>query len=312
MQIVVATDGGTESGIATAVADKLPIPRSAEFAVAMVIPTLTPMPTLQFAPDALADAQFYAADAHEKNQANAHDAVGKVVTQLESAGHTALPQILEGNPAETLLELIEKRNADLVLTGVNVDSNFVALFLGSVSRKLVLYSKASVLIGRHFQNVSPEDTIAKLKEKNALDIVIGTDGSNGANLAIESLEKLPRKVFGTLTMVAIDDTPFAEFGEDPVSGTSNKASSEKFMHERASQALDRVKHTAERAEIVTGFGRPSKELGRIAQERSADVIFLGANRHGALERLVLGSCAYETATHAHTPVLIFRNVLGFE
>jgi nucleotide-binding universal stress UspA family protein len=49
-------------------------------------------------------------------------------------------QIVDGNPADRILELVEAGNVDLVVTGARGLSDLKALVVGSVSHKLVQLS----------------------------------------------------------------------------------------------------------------------------------------------------------------------------
>jgi nucleotide-binding universal stress UspA family protein len=59
-------------------------------------------------------------------------------------------------------------------------------------------------------------------------------------------------------------------------------------------------------EVLTSEGHPGKEIIRLAKERAADLIVLGAEGHSVVERMLLGSVSDFVATHADCSVLVVR------
>lgn len=70
----------------------------------------------------------------------------KQANELRAAGFNVKPVILEGPPADTLLEYATKVGADLIAVGSRGLSTFKSMLLGSVSAKLVHESKIPVLV----------------------------------------------------------------------------------------------------------------------------------------------------------------------
>jgi nucleotide-binding universal stress UspA family protein len=56
------------------------------------------------------------------------------------------PIVLEGNPAERLLELIERERPSIVVVGKAMKNFFDRLFVGSVSEKILAHANCSVLV----------------------------------------------------------------------------------------------------------------------------------------------------------------------
>jgi nucleotide-binding universal stress UspA family protein len=59
---------------------------------------------------------------------------------------SAPPIVLEGNPAERLLELIERERPSIVVVGKAMKNFFDRLFIGSVSEKILAHANCSVLV----------------------------------------------------------------------------------------------------------------------------------------------------------------------
>lgn len=61
---------------------------------------------------------------------------------------TSKSVILEGHPAEEIINYATKVNADLIVCGTRGHGGFSALLLGSIAHKLVTYSPIPVLVAK--------------------------------------------------------------------------------------------------------------------------------------------------------------------
>ncbi len=306
MNIVLGSDGSIEADIASAILKKLPIPKDGRFTVAMA--TAPPATIgMALAPEHSVDAYEVAADAWKIQRQIAEQTVANLSTRLNEAGLTAAPRVLEGEAGAELLTLAKDIQAEVVAIGSGANNRLTAFLLGSVSRKLLLYSDSSILIGRRMEAADHEGTYARLRRKEKLDVLIAYDGTPGAELAIQSLSRLKRPVFGKITVLTINDRipPFGLEGAEAEEATCD-------LVKIASGARDRIAVASDTVEIAVGHGIPSQVIASKAKELDVDIIVMGANRHGIMERLIIGSCSYETMLAAPCSVLILRQSLPFE
>ena len=310
MRILLATDGSIEAELAEAVVEKLPIPRGSMFSVAMVA-NAAPLMMASVARSPFPGAADGAAESWRIQRDVARQVVDRVSDRIQRVGFAAQGYVLEGETADELVSFSEREHSDLVVSGSGVSGEFAAFFLGSVSRMLALNSRASVLIGRHYGDAPAEGSYQRIKNKRKLDVVVAVDGSPGSQIVIDSLSGLRDSVFGKVTVLAVE--PLRDFGSPAEYGLIPVIdANEGWGAEIATLVSNRIAGCCEHREVQVGFGRPSVEIARIATQNKADLIMLGANRHGVLERLLLGSCAYETATSAPCSVLIMRDKLPFK
>jgi len=309
MRVVVATDGSIESDIARTALLKLPLPKGTSVDVAMA--THYPVSlNVSWAPGMAGADESLLADTWRIQRQVAKDTVDRVALGMRESGLQAEGVVLEGNTSDTLLDLVKRDKADLVVAGSGSKNDLTAFFMGSVSRKLALYSEASILIGRHFVDTNAEGTCERLSGKDRLDLLIAVDGSHGSDLAIQSLANLQRAKFGTVYVLSV--TPRGYAGSYyPAEFLAIDEAEQSAVEKIVGEAVQKIAGSCERVERLTAIGRPSTEIVRVAKEKGVDLVVLGASRHGALERFLLGSCAYETATTAPCSVLILRDALGF-
>jgi nucleotide-binding universal stress UspA family protein len=71
---------------------------------------------------------------------------------LRSAGLTAVPHVLEGDPADRIVEFARSRAHALVVVGTRGHGGLTRLILGSVARNVLLQAHGSVLVVRETRN----------------------------------------------------------------------------------------------------------------------------------------------------------------
>ncbi len=77
-----------------------------------------------------------------------HAIVERAAARLEAAGYRVEPVFKIGHPAEEILKFAERRKSDLIVTGARGRGVIARFLLGSVSTKLVQYSRCSILVAR--------------------------------------------------------------------------------------------------------------------------------------------------------------------
>jgi nucleotide-binding universal stress UspA family protein/nitrite reductase/ring-hydroxylating ferredoxin subunit len=124
-------------------------------------------------------------------------------------------------------------------------------------------------------------------------IVVGTDGSVTAGLAVEKAAKLASRFGSKLVIVT---------ASAPVGMTDAVA------EEVAGMAAERARGLGADAEPAVREGEPGKALGAVAAERGADLIVVGNVGMGKARRMRLGGVAERTAVASPCDVLIVDTV----
>lgn len=304
MKVLLATDGSIEADLAEVVLGRLPLP-DPEVMVAMVVhaPAAIPMTPIS--------GSEFIVDTFRIERDIAERTVETVTSRLEGCGCKAHPFVVQGDTATELLDLVHQANFELVASGTSMDSAVKAFFLGSVSRKLALYSECSVLVARHFRHEQADGSAARLKSKAKLDVLVAVDGSAGSQSSVDSLSALETSRFGRVIVVSVGppgslplDTPV------PAETDALDPDARRFA-DIAHDVATQIARCGDSVEAVVASGRPSAEIVRLAEQEDVDLIVMGATRHGAIERLILGSCAYETVTNAPCSVLVLRKPMAF-
>jgi len=135
-KILVAHDGSKSSDKALKKALELSLSFNGSLTVLAVVPELY----LTELPDADRNHIF------ESLSDETRDAMEKIRKALSGKSVDVKTLIRQGDPAEKILETAQKMKVDLIVTGSHGRHGAKKFLLGSVSSKIVDYSKCSVLV----------------------------------------------------------------------------------------------------------------------------------------------------------------------
>jgi nucleotide-binding universal stress UspA family protein len=138
-------------------------------------------------------------------------------------------------------------------------------------------------------------------------LLVGVDGSEGAQKAFERGLLLARDLQAKLYVLHIVDTPTAR-GLDILSlhlFTGSIAEEVgKAGAEAAEAAVARAREAGVAVEGLAGEGKPGEQLCRVAADRGVDMIVLGATGKSNIEDVILGSVSEYVIDHATCPVMV--------
>lgn len=206
-----------------------------------------------------------------------------------------------GSPAWEILDRARGFEPDLILVGSHGRSAVARFLLGSISQKVVTEAKCSVRVARKQERSHDE-----------VRIVIGFDGSKGAQISVEKVcqRAWPENTEVRLVAIVEDASPSA-IGRfiPPVSSAIDEinGSERAWIEELAEDPLQKLKAANINSSFHLHSGDPKSRLVEEAEKWNADSIFVGANAFGSrLERFILGSTSSAIAARATCSVEIVR------
>jgi nucleotide-binding universal stress UspA family protein len=213
-------------------------------------------------------------------------------------GVAAQRRALEGEPAESILELARASACSLIVLGTHGRQGFERLFVGSTAEAVLRGSTVPVLTVRSGVKCAGES------RRCFENIVVGIDDSEPSGAAIEAVFDLPAEDRQQLAFYSV------ALGADIFTGLADTYAANLELRQQAQRVVDRALASA-RARGVTAEGRvvdgrPAELLIAAAQERQADLIVLGSHGRRGLERFFLGSVAEGVVRTAPVPVLVVR------
>ena len=145
-------------------------------------------------------------------------------------------------------------------------------------------------------------------------IVVGYDGSEASDLALERVAELAPLLQATVIVTSVE-TPVATAGLSdaylspaPLGDVELDVERQQREREDRDGLLARARtYFHERgivAEVVRAVGPPVDEIIEVAERHHADLIVVGTHEPGLLERLFSGSVSQGVVRRAHCDVLV--------
>ena len=206
--------------------------------------------------------------------------------------------LAEGDVAREILA--QAQLADMVVMGTHGLSGFESLILGSAAEKVLRKVNRPLL-------TIPQATADATDAVPALfhHIVAAVDFSDTSMRALSVAVSLAEEADAHLTLLHVIELPLeleawvagSEQGRTHLEqwqrGTATR------LHQLVPDAARTYCHVEERVET----GRAYREILRLAQERRAGLIVIGAHGRGVVERMFVGSTAQHVVRRAVCPVL---------
>ncbi|WP_440009150.1 universal stress protein [Halomicrococcus sp. SG-WS-1] len=219
--------------------------------------------------------------------------VDEAAKTLDTLGVSYDTDVVQGNPAPTIVEYAEQYNQDLVVMPTHGREGASRYLVGSVSEKVVRLSSVPVLTVR----MQPDETLVFPYE----NLLIPTDGSTAATHAANHLVELAASLDATVHVLSVvDDTTL---GMDVRSTISGKES-----EEAATDAVETVVSEAETRGVTNTVrhiehGTPAEVILDCIESNDIHAVGMGTTGRRGTDRILLGSVAEKTVRSAPVPVL---------
>ena len=208
---------------------------------------------------------------------------------------------IEGNTVKAILGEARRFRANVVIVGWRGHGVFRRLLMGSVSRKVVEQARRPVLVVRR-----PVREVRR--------IVVGVDGSPGAQKAVDFVALLPHDGLQVTVVRVVEPivAPGARLLVAPVRSIILRelAEANRALVREASRevnaAATRLRRAGWTVRTKISTGAPLAGLLEVVDRTGADVLVVGARARSGLERALLGSVAAGALNHSRVPVLVVR------
>jgi len=204
----------------------------------------------------------------------------------------------DGTPQALILSHAEEWKADLIFMGSHGETDAADALLGSITNSVLRHAHCPVQVVR--------------PGKITRQIIVGTDFSEPAGIAVKAAAKESARVGAKLTVVHSLDLiwtpasyPAMAFGGSPIEMSGEQIKElEAVAQTRLDESLKQFHITAET--LIT-VGPAGNALIEIANERKAQLIVVSTVGRTGLRRALLGSVAEAVAKGAPCSVLVVRN-----
>jgi nucleotide-binding universal stress UspA family protein len=221
------------------------------------------------------------------------DVVAEAAKTLDTLGVPYETDVVQGNPAQTIVEYAERYDQDLIVMPTHGREGVSRYLIGSVSEKVVRLSSDPVLTVR----MRPDETLVFPYE----NVLIPTDGSAAATSAADHLVELAAALDATVhALSVVDDTALGLDVQSDISGNETE--------EAAADAVDAVVSKAETRGVGdtvrhVEHGAPVEVVLDCIESNDIHVVGMGTTGKRGTDRILLGSVAEKTVRSAPVPVM---------
>jgi len=145
--------------------------------------------------------------------------------------------------------------------------------------------------------------VAESDHRPASSIVVGVDGSDGSIGALSWACDVASLTGATVEAVTTWQWPMSLGPAMPIPADFDPAADARTMLEAIVQP-EADRHPSLTIRARTLEGHPAEAL--VEASRHTDLLVVGSRGHGAFSGMLLGSVSQHCATHAESPVLIWR------
>jgi nucleotide-binding universal stress UspA family protein len=203
--------------------------------------------------------------------------------------------VAEGAVAATILDTAKSAGADLIVMGTHGLTGFERFILGSVTEKVLRKATCPVL------TVPPTSySTVKLPYTRVLCPV---DFSDSSNAALRLAFSLAKESDAAVTILHVVDTADSELLMQRFDSSQyQQAVGEKVSRQLEALVPDEVRLWC-RPSVQVAFGKPYREILRVAASEPADLIVIGVRGRNPLDLAVFGSTTNQIVRRATSPVL---------
>lgn len=194
----------------------------------------------------------------------------------DQTGFPIEPLILQGDPADTLIEVAAERSCDLLVAGHRGRSGVARWFLGNVATKIVFHAASTVLVSKGQAPTLCARTLC------------GLDGSPESERAAMEALGLVELLGGSIRFAHVRSS-------DQEAGSADTL---------LASYCEKARKAGVTADPVAIEGQPAAAILGLAADWDANLIAVGNRGLGGFAGLRLGSTSHQILQHALCSVLI--------
>jgi len=232
--------------------------------------------------------------------------IKKYVERPDAASIAVKAELLNGHPAEQILDFAEKQRIDLIVIATQGRSGIQRWVLGSVADKVVNAAKQPVLLirarGVHHHGVEKVETVK---------ILLTLDGSKESEAVIPYAQELATRLKAEVILFQVVPPPSPVItipGETmqipytPAQVELWKADALAYLEKMADEFKSR--HIKVRSEVREGD--TAQEIITAADEVKADLVAMSTHGRSGIRRWALGSTADKVLHGGNTSLFLVR------
>ena len=233
----------------------------------------------------------------------------QIAERLQNSGLNAEYSILEGNPAQGIIEFARNNGVDLIALSTHGNSGLSGWNVSSVVQKILLRSYKSTLLIRAYL-----PTVAASSKVRYKRLFVGLDGSTRSEYVLPVAMRLAQAYKSELQLGTVIQKPQI-IHRFPLSEKDSKLINQivDMNQKAASHYLDQLltQFSLEgldlKTDIVVG-DNPIADLHDMVDEIKADMVMLVAHGHSGERRWPYGSVTNSFIAYGNTPLMIMQDL----
>lgn len=217
------------------------------------------------------------------------ESLQKYTTIFENSNIPVKTVVEVGNIAETILEYLDKVNADLLIVGSHKRGLIEKFLVGSIAEKLLNKSKNSILVVKG----------KGLKEIKR--VLCGYDFLPNSQRAVEVAVEIANKTGAEVEVLHADYDEWFSHLKDVYKEVFKKKT--KLLEDLKKEI--KAKYGVE-VEVKIEKGKPEKILKKEIENFKPDLTILGKRKSTEIKRMFIGTVAMKIVKNSPTPILVIK------
>lgn len=218
----------------------------------------------------------------------------------KSYGIQAKTEVISGPTVLTMLDRAEALDVDLIGVASTRKGTLETLFTGSMSRSIVTSAKRSILVAKE-----------GVKDEGQIEAVLATDHSPYANAAIDTfLAMAPRGIskihVATAYEISNKEAEILHANLPALNGHIDQFIEGK-LDEKCKELVGKLSQHGYEADYNLMKGHPNHLIAAEMKRTGSELLIMGAQGHGFIDRLFVGSVSFHQLVAEPYSVMILRN-----
>ncbi|NHN58195.1 MULTISPECIES: universal stress protein [Halorussus] len=229
------------------------------------------------------------------------DEARDIIADLEALaepGDDVQTAVVRNRPSKGILAYADEHDVDLVFMGTHGRTGVNRYVMGSVAERIVRLSEVPVFTVRATERSVLDDGYD--------DVMIPTDGSDCAELAVDHGIAVAEKFDATVHAVYVVDIRAAATASDAPGETGLLSRLEEQGREATDAIAERAREAGLDATTAVGEGVPASGLVDYVDEEGVDLVAMGTHGRTGFDRYFMGSTAAKVVRTSEVPVLSVR------
>ena len=217
---------------------------------------------------------------------------------LEPVAKNVEVVLKEGKAAKEIAREAERWPADLLILGTHGRSGFERLFLGSVTEKVLRSTRVPLL------TIPP--TVRQPGSPLFKTILCPVEFSGASTRALEYALSLAKEADARLIVLHVLEDTLGEAGAETLGHLSLSEYHQHVEQEalkRLTAAIPEDARVWAKPDERVSKGRAYREILKTVEEERVELVVMGVNGRGAIDRFVFGSTTHRVIRDAACPVL---------